>query len=145
MHIHQAIYAFLHNREIVQDGGIFVARCRSLAPIAPKGAPKPGGMDLTKMNPAVAGGVGGAPSMSRGPRDKLIGVIIKIIKGTQKGYQGVIKDVNGQQCRVELSTNNRIITIEKDKLRRVGYVGLDFSIKTGMLTYSLEPMVNSSP
>jgi transcription elongation factor SPT5 len=120
LHIHQAFFAFLHNREIVQDGGIFVARCRSLAPIAPKGGSKPGAMDLTKMNPAVAGGQGGAPSMSKGPRDRLIGVRIKIIKGTQKGYQGVIKDVNGLQCRVELSTNNRIITIDKEKLRRLG-------------------------
>ncbi|CAG7851799.1 Transcription elongation factor SPT5 AltName: Full=Chromatin elongation factor SPT5 [Serendipita indica DSM 11827] len=119
LHIHQAFYAFLHNREIPKDGGIFVTRCRSLAPIAPKGAPKQPAMDLTKMNPAVAGGTGGAPSMSRGPRDRLIGVNIKIIKGTQKGYQGIIKDVNGQHCRVELSTNNRIITIEKDKLRRL--------------------------
>jgi transcription elongation factor SPT5 len=105
----------------MQNGGIFVSKCRSLAPIAPKGAPKPGGMDLTKMNPAVAGGQGGSPSMSRGPRDRLIGTQIKIIKGMQKGYQGVIKDVNGPHCRVELSTNNRIITIEKEKLRRVGY------------------------
>jgi len=97
-----------------------VTRCRSLAPIAPKGAPKPGGMDLTKMNPAVAGGQGGAPSMMKGPRDRLIGISIKIIKGPQKGYAGVIKDVNGPHCRVELSTNNRIISIEKEKLRRVG-------------------------
>ncbi|KIM27821.1 hypothetical protein M408DRAFT_159565, partial [Serendipita vermifera MAFF 305830] len=123
LHIHQATFAFLHNREIVQDGGIFVTRCRSLAPIAPKGAPNPGGMDLTKMNPAVAGGQGGAPSMSRGPRDRLIGTNIKIIKGPQKGYAGVIKDVNGPHCRVELSTNNKIISIEKEKLRRVGLNG----------------------
>ncbi|KAG8839542.1 transcription elongation factor spt5 [Serendipita sp. 400] len=123
LHIHQAFFAFLHNREVPQNGGIFVTRCRSLAPIAPKGTPKQPGIDLSKMNPAISGATGGAPSMSKGPRDRLIGVIIKIIKGTQKGYAGVIKDVNGQYCRVELSTNNRIITIEKEKLRRVGQGG----------------------
>ncbi|KAG8836180.1 transcription elongation factor spt5 [Serendipita sp. 399] len=123
LHIHQAFFAFLHNREVPQNGGIFVTRCRSLAPIAPKGTPKQPGVDLSKMNPAITGATGGAPSMSRGPRDRLIGVNIKIIKGTQKGYAGVIKDVNGQYCRVELSTNNRIITIEKEKLRRVGQGG----------------------
>ena len=121
LHIHQAFYAFLHNRDITQNGGIFVARCRSLEPIAPKGGTK-AAVDLSKMNPALLNAQGGAPSMSRGPRDRLIGVNVVIVKGPQKGYLGTIKDVNGDHCRVELNTTNKIVTVEKLKLRRRGCV-----------------------
>ena len=121
LHIHQAFYAFLHNRDIPQNGGIFVARCRSLEPIAPKGGTK-AAVDLSKMNPALLNAQGGAPSMSRGPRDRLVGVNVVIVKGPQKGYLGAIKDVNGDHCRVELNTTNKIVTVEKVKLRRRGYV-----------------------
>ena len=98
-----------------------MARCRSLEPIAPKGGTK-AAVDLSKMNPALLNAQGGAPSMSRGPRDRLIGVNVIIVKGTQKGYLGSIKDVNGDHCRVELNTTNKIVTVEKLKLRRRGYV-----------------------
>jgi len=121
LHIHQAYYAFLHNRDITQNGGIFVARCRSLEPIAPKGGTK-AAVDLSKMNPALLNAQGGAPSMSRGPRDRLVGVNVVIVKGPQKGYLGTIKDVNGEHCRVELNTTNKIVTVEKLKLRRRGCV-----------------------
>ena len=121
LHIHQAFYAFLHNRDITQNGGIFVARCRSLEPIAPKGGTK-AAVDLSKMNPALLNAQGGAPSMSRGPRDRLVGVNVVIVKGAQKGYLGTVKDVNGDHCRVELNTTNKIVTVEKLKLRRRGYV-----------------------
>ncbi|KDN44288.1 hypothetical protein RSAG8_05552, partial [Rhizoctonia solani AG-8 WAC10335] len=54
LHIHQSTYAFLFNREIAENGGVFVTRARSLLSVAPKG---PGtGMDLSKMNPAMMGG-----------------------------------------------------------------------------------------
>jgi transcription elongation factor SPT5 len=121
LHIHQAFYAFLHNRDITQNGGIFVTRCRSLEPIAPKGGTK-AAVDLSKMNPALLNSQGGAPSMSRGPRDRLVGVNVVIVKGPQKGYLGTIKDVNGDHCRVELNTTNKIVTVEKLKLRRRGCV-----------------------
>ena len=122
MHIHQSFFAFLHNRDIVENGGVFVTRARSLASLAPKGnLAKAGGLDLSKMNPTVAsptGGMVGSGNMGRGPRDRLIGVTVMVIKGAHKGYVGAIKDTNGPIARVELHTNNKVITIEKDKLRR---------------------------
>ena len=79
-------------------------------------------MDLSSMNPAVGGGapggVVGSGTMGRGPRDRLIGIQITVVKGEYKGYMGTVKDTNGNMARVELLTNNRVISIDKAKLRR---------------------------
>ncbi|KIJ26376.1 hypothetical protein M422DRAFT_100754, partial [Sphaerobolus stellatus SS14] len=112
LHIHQSFFAFLHNREIAENGGVFVTRARSLTSIAPKHVLKPGvNPDLSKMNPAVGSATMGGfvGSGSRGPRDRLIGTHVIVIKGTFKGYIGIIKDTNGSQARVELNTGNKII------------------------------------
>ncbi|KIJ64684.1 hypothetical protein HYDPIDRAFT_175264 [Hydnomerulius pinastri MD-312] len=122
LHIHQSFFAFLHNRDILENGGIFVTRARSLASLAPKGNLVKPGTDLGKMNPHVAGGAstGGmvGSGMGRGPRDRDIGVLVAVVKGPQKGYLGVIKDTNGNLARVELHTGNKVITIDKAKLYR---------------------------
>ncbi|KAH8112870.1 transcription elongation factor Spt5 [Phellopilus nigrolimitatus] len=122
LHIHQSFFAFLFNREFHENEGVFVTRARSLVSLAPKSnVPKLGNTDLTKMNPALSGGAGGGmvgSQMSRGPRDRLVGVKVAVIKGPQKGHQGIIKDTNGPIARVELQVGNRVITIEKTKLKR---------------------------
>ncbi|KAG1749697.1 uncharacterized protein EDB91DRAFT_1109150 [Suillus paluster] len=122
LHIHQSFFAFLHNRDILENGGVFVTRCRSLASLAPKGNLVKPGMDLGKMNPTAAGGAQGgmvgSGGMGRGPRDRDIGAVITVVKGNHKGYNGVIKDINGTLARVELNTGNKVITIEKQKLYR---------------------------
>ena len=83
---------------------------------------KLGSTDLSKMNPAMSGGAQGgmvgSGNMSRGPRDRLIGVSVTIVKGPQKGYAGTIKDTNGNIARVELLSGNKIIMIDKEKLKR---------------------------
>lgn len=121
LHIHQSFFAFLHNRDIPENGGIFVTRARSLASLAPKGNLVKPGTDLGKMNPHVAGGATGGmvgSAMARGPRDRDIGALVTVVKGPQKGYIGIIKDTNGNLARVELHTGNKIITIDKQKLYR---------------------------
>ncbi|KAF7362025.1 Transcription elongation factor SPT5 [Mycena venus] len=122
LHIHQAFWAFLHNRDIVENGGVFVARARSLVSLAPKGnLAKAPGMDLSKMNPALVpptGGMVGSGNMGRGPRDRLIGVTVTIVKGPYKGYVGAIKDTNGPIARVELHTGNKVVPVDKEKLKR---------------------------
>ncbi|KAG8792382.1 transcription elongation factor spt5 [Ceratobasidium sp. 428] len=132
LHIHQSTYAFLHNRDIAENGGVFVTRARSLVSVAPKG---PGaGVDLSKMNPAMAGGAGGMVGsgiMNRAPRDRLIGVSVMVTKGLQKGYMGTIKETNGNIVRVELVTNNKVISIEKDKLRMKGQDGKFIPLNDG--------------
>lgn len=118
LHIHQSFFAFLHNRDILENGGVFVTRCRSLASLAPKGNLVKPGMDLSKMNPTAAGGMVGSGAMGRGPRDRDIGAVITVVKGNLKGYNGVIKDINGTLARVELNTGNKVITIDKEKVYR---------------------------
>ncbi|KAH9022167.1 transcription elongation factor Spt5 [Lactarius pseudohatsudake] len=102
LHVHQSFFAFLHNREIIENGGVFVTRARSLVSLAPKGNIIRPGTDLSKMNPALSGGVTGGmvgSGMGRGPRDRLIGVLVTVVKGPQKGYIGIIKDTNGPIAR----------------------------------------------
>lgn len=112
----------MFNREIAENDGVFVTRARSLVSLAPKGnAPKPGNVDLTKMNPAMSGGATGGmvgSQMGRGPRDNLVGVRVVVVNGPQKGFVGIIKDTNGNMARVELQMGNKVITLPKEKLRR---------------------------
>lgn len=74
------------------------------------------------MNPEMAGGANGgmvgSGNIGRGPRDRLIGVIVTVVKGNHKGFVGMIKDTNGPMARVELTTRNKVVTIEKEKLKR---------------------------
>lgn len=75
--------------------------------------------DLTKMDPtraAPTGGMVGSGAMGRGPRDRDIGTKVIVKGGSHKGYIGTIKDTNGLIARVELSSGNKLISIEKDKL-----------------------------
>jgi transcription elongation factor SPT5 len=77
-------------------------------------------MDSTKMNPAMAaptGGMVGSGTMGRGPRDRLIGLLVHVVKGPQKGYTGIIKDTNGPIARVELHAGNKVITMDQTKLK----------------------------
>lgn len=60
----------------------------------------------------------------RGPKDRLINMNVTVVKGEFKGYEGTVKDTNGNTARVELVTNRKIISIDKGKLRRKKYVRL---------------------
>jgi hypothetical protein len=71
----------------------------------------------------MGGGMVGSGIIGRGPRDRLIGTQVMVIKGPSKGVAGVIKDTNGNLARVELLTGNKVISIEKSKLKRRKYVG----------------------
>jgi len=90
--------------------------------VAPKNITKPSNLDLSKQNPSIngamnQGGVVGS-NVFRGPRDRVIGYQVTIVKGVNKSYIGIIKDTNGPIVRVELATKNKVISIERDKLKR---------------------------
>ena len=100
-----------------------MTRARSLVSQAPKTiTAKMGNIDLSKQNPTLTNGaqMGGmvGSQIGRGPRDRLIGATVTIVKGPQKGYIGIVKDTNGNIARVELQTNNKVISIDKAKLKR---------------------------
>ncbi|TCD60658.1 transcription elongation factor spt5 [Steccherinum ochraceum] len=119
LHTHQSFFAFLHNRDIAENGGVFVTRARSLVSQAPKGnILKLGSTDLSKMNPSAAGGGMAGSGTGRGPRDRHIGMSVVIVKGPRKGYVGIIKDTNGTIARVELLTGQKVVSVDKKNLRR---------------------------
>lgn len=91
-----------------------MVRCRALTSLTPKtnqfGQRPP-------VDPAAA--AGNLNQLGpRGPKDRLINMQVTIVKGDFKGYQGTVKDTNGNNARVELVTNRKVITIDKGKLRR---------------------------
>lgn len=148
LHIHQSFFAFLHNRDITENGGVFVTRARALASLAPKSNVFRPGTDTTKMNPELAGGASGgmvgSGNMGRGPRDRLVGANVQVIKGTYKGIIGIVKDTNGVMTRVELSTKNKVVSIERDKLKLRKCV-MAVLIQDLHLTSFIVPMDRSSP
>lgn len=112
----------MHNRDVTENSGVFVTRARSLVSLAPKGNLIKTG-DLSKMNPSMmGGGMVGSGIIGRGPRDRLIGTPVMVTKGPSKGVAGVIKDTNGNLARVELLTGNKVISIDKSKLKWRKYV-----------------------
>lgn len=122
LHIYQSVLVFMHNRDVADNGGVFISRARQLVPVAPKStAFGSKGTDLSKQNPLLtagltgvdtSGGGGAASSMRRMGRDPLAGKTVSIVKGPYKTYRGIIKDTNGPMARVELHTMAKILTIE---------------------------------
>lgn len=112
------MFAFLFDRKITENGGVFVAYARNLSSTAPKGMKaKPG----TTLNPELFGqaqqqqqqsGGGGRP-------DGRIHRKVSVTRGAWKAYSGVVKDVTGGQARVELHTNSKVITISVDHLKEM--------------------------
>ena len=128
LHVFRNAVAFLHNRDIAENGGVFVARPKQLGSVAPKTGM---GMDTTRMNPERSAGLGafspagqsgllGAMGQQQAPmarvREVAVGAHVTIVKGPHKGLKGICKDMNGPLARIELHTRNRTITIERTKL-----------------------------
>ncbi|KAH9996227.1 hypothetical protein BJV77DRAFT_960644 [Russula vinacea] len=117
----QSFFAFLHNREITENGGVFVTRARSLFPLPQRKSHSPWYRSF-KNEPCYEWWCRhrrhGWIRHGSWPARQAIGVIVTVVKGPQKGYVGTIKDTNGPNARVELNTNNKVITIEKQKLYR---------------------------
>ncbi|KAJ2765638.1 transcription elongation factor spt5, partial [Coemansia nantahalensis] len=62
------------------------------------------------------GGPGGRVGSLRGGRDPLVSKTVIANRGPYKGYAGIVKDVVGTLVRVELHTNARVVSVERDKL-----------------------------
>lgn len=140
LHIYRSLFAFLHDREIVENGGVFVAYTRYITAVAPKGTkPVTPGPDLTKMNPIMSGVMapppipqnGHANSRQRDPIENLREVVIT--KGPYKGHKGNIKDVNGPLVRIELQTSSKLITVERERLFKEKYVQV-FEVNSRVLS-----------
>ncbi|WWC65232.1 transcription elongation factor SPT5 [Kwoniella dejecticola CBS 10117] len=132
INIFRSLFVFLHNRDLTENNGVFVARAQSLISVTPKSAVS----DLGKMNPALNQQLpyGGAslmpPPATNFNRNRLINTLVVVTKGTSKGLMGTIRDIQGDNARVELKTNNKTLTIALTSLKRKDQ-------KTGA-TYPLE-------
>ena len=120
LHIHHSI-AFLHNPEISENQGVFVARTMNLATVAAKQTSRAAVADLSQMNPAMQRRTGPTgsmppPQMRSGGRDRTIGQTVIIRQGPYKGLLGIVKDSTDTTARVELHSNLKTISIEKLKL-----------------------------
>ena len=120
LHIHRS-FAFLYNRELNENLGVFVARTSNLATVAAKGARINTGPDLNKMNPAMQRRTGPGmmpppPVMRSGGYDRAIGQTVIVRQGPYKGLLGIIKDTTDVNARVELHSNLRTVSLEKSKL-----------------------------
>ncbi|KAH0538266.1 hypothetical protein FGG08_005137 [Glutinoglossum americanum] len=120
LHIHRT-YAFLHNREQIENSGIFVVRTSNIVTVAAKGGRVSRGPDLSKMNPEVQRNGGNmsppaVPQKSFGGRDRALGKTVTIRKGPYKGLLGIVKDTTDTDARVELHTKAKTITVSKDTL-----------------------------
>ena len=51
-------------------------------------------------------------------KNRIVNTLVVVVKGTSKGLMGVIKDVVGDNARVELATNNKTLTISMGSLKR---------------------------
>jgi transcription elongation factor SPT5 len=108
IHIYRA-FVFLKAKETVDSTGVFVTKNTNIALISNKG---------TSSQPIFAQPMG----RPRG-RDNLMAKTVTITGGPFKGYLGIVKDTTDSQARIELHTNNRVITVDKTRLNVVGSNG----------------------
>ena len=123
LHIHRN-FIFAHNREQIENAGIFVVRTNNVKTVAAKGGRiASAAANLMKMNPNMqrpgqAGQPNGsamAPPRSMG-RDRLIGKTVTIRRGPQKGLLGIVKDSTDNEARVEIHGSKKVISINKESL-----------------------------
>lgn len=110
---------FLYNRDIESNHGVFVTSARKLVSSASKRARLQ--TDLMRLNPDLAKHVpasSGIKLQAPSYRDPLVFTPVVVVKGIHKSRIGLITDINGEVCRVELQATNETITIKKDGLRR---------------------------
>lgn len=120
IYIHRGIL-FIQNRELVENGGLFVTRSTNVATMAAKsGRAQATGPDLGALNPALQPqGPNGStmpPPRSMG-RDKLIGKTVKIRSGPYKTLLGIVKDTMNDEARIELHTKNKQISIKRTSVK----------------------------
>ncbi|KTW26388.1 hypothetical protein T552_02870 [Pneumocystis carinii B80] len=111
-------YAFLYDREVTENNGVFITKTKNLTTVTVKGSrTTSGGPDLNKMNPALQRPINSAQTVPRFiGKDKAVGETVNIRLGPYKGLLGIVKDTTETSARVELHTNQKTITIEKSKL-----------------------------
>ncbi|KAJ3182149.1 transcription elongation factor spt5 [Gaertneriomyces sp. JEL0708] len=135
LHIYRQ-FVFVKCKELVESGGVIVAKAFNVTVI---GAPANGGFQQSFGARSFAGssgprggfgggyGGGRGGGRGRGHRDPLLSKSVTITWGPYKGYVGIVKEIVNETARVELHTNNKIITVDRTKLIAQGENGPVFS------------------
>lgn len=100
---------------MAENGGIFVTRSKNLEPLDSRPTAGP---DLTKQDPSLNQNLPQYVGKQAGNYRHLINTKVVIIKGTNKGIRGLIKDTTGDKARVELETNNKVVPLPFDWLKK---------------------------
>lgn len=118
LHIHRGLFTFLHSRESTENNGIFVVRSKNLIPLDARSITRSSGPDLTKQDPTLNKHLPSNLSATAQNLRHLINTPVVVVRGTQKGLRGVIKDTTGDKARVELATNNKVVAFPFESLKR---------------------------
>jgi transcription elongation factor SPT5 len=105
----------LYSKDMAENGGIFVTRSKNLEPLDSRPTAGP---DLSKLDPSINQNLPQYVSKQGGNYRHLINTKVVIIKGTNKGIRGMIKDTTGDKARVELETNNKVVPLPFDWLKK---------------------------
>ncbi|KXS19453.1 hypothetical protein M427DRAFT_450983 [Gonapodya prolifera JEL478] len=135
VHVYKDV-VFCQSKEVVENGGVFVVPSADLTVQSRAGGRGPG---MGSMGPpplpaasragngpgsvAPVTGRGGFGGGGRGRRDPLVGRHVVIQGGAYKGYQGVVKDAAEITVRVELHTNARVVSVDRQKVVTLGADG----------------------
>ncbi|XP_056670571.1 transcription elongation factor SPT5-like [Monodelphis domestica] len=140
LHLFRGV-AFLHSKKIMDHGGLFVCKTRHLllseagrAPWA-KDLPsrdlalgarspapitaRPPGAPAGPRDPALGRAAGAGPGQGRRVND-LVGQTVRICQGPYKGYMGMVKEATDSVARVELHTTCQTISVQSQRLVRLG-------------------------
>lgn len=113
LHIYRSTL-FLHNKDRMENLGVFVSSIGSVTTIQVKGerfaSDKNKVATDTFKTPRL-------PVARSGGRDRIIGQLVTIGNGSQyKGMKGIVKDTTDTTARIELEVKNKVVTVQKEKL-----------------------------
>lgn len=106
-------YLFLWNKEFVQSNGIFVINSRNTEIL---------GVEFLEMNEGEGQGLAVA-KQNRLLRDPLVGKVVVIVSGKFKGHRGRVTYADDKSAKVELSSQCRVIPIDKSFVKLVDQPG----------------------
>ncbi|RMD39356.1 hypothetical protein DV735_g5777, partial [Chaetothyriales sp. CBS 134920] len=115
IHLYRNFLYAVDQNNMAENAGIWVSRCNAVVSRGGK-AGTAGGIDMSKINPALKTGVNGASMLppQRPGLDKLVRQRIKIRGGMFKGHRGIVKDTNATEARVELEAKSKTVSIPKE-------------------------------
>ncbi|GAA0147810.1 hypothetical protein LIER_36587 [Lithospermum erythrorhizon] len=130
-HIHNG-YLFIHDRHHLEHAGFVCAKARSCVAVGARPNGHRNGDSLSRfaqprtplrdplssMRPPRGGPPMHSGGRHRGGRghDALVGAVIKVRIGPYKGYKGRVVDVKGTMVRVELESQMKVITVDRQSI-----------------------------